>query len=110
MQFPLTVPPRFGGPAFLRCSTGGRPNTDDSLAFGTARVSLIGLISRRRRTAFGNTASSGDTILNFSELGMVSPELAGAYAKAPFLKPAMSLGMTVVSQPVPGTPYSIFWS
>ncbi|MGB2612440.1 MAG: hypothetical protein WBC80_25990 [Isosphaeraceae bacterium] len=29
---------------------------------------------------------------------MVSPELARAYAKAPFLNPAMSLGMTVVSR------------
>ena len=42
--------------------------------------------------------NSRDTMLNFSELGMVSPELARAYAKAPFLKPAMSLGMTVVSR------------
>jgi len=55
MQFPPTVPPRLSWPAFLRCSTGGRPNTDYSLAFGTARVGLIGLISRRRRIASGST-------------------------------------------------------
>jgi len=41
VQFPPTALPRIGGPAFWPCSTGGRPNTDDSLQLVAARVGHI---------------------------------------------------------------------
>ena len=41
VQSPPTALPRLGGPAFWPCSTGGRPNTDDSLQVVVARVGHI---------------------------------------------------------------------
>jgi hypothetical protein len=38
---PPTARPRLGGPAISRRSTGGRPNSDDSLHFGAERIGRI---------------------------------------------------------------------
>src|SRR5262245_1387318 len=41
VQFPPTAAPRFGVPASCPRSTMGRPNADDALHFGAARVGQI---------------------------------------------------------------------
>ena len=45
MQFPPTPAPRLGGPVFWPGSTGGRPNSDDSLHFGAAHFGRIDRIA-----------------------------------------------------------------
>jgi hypothetical protein len=55
-SLPPTALPRRGGPAFLPYSTGGRPNTHDSLKSGTDR---FGLIDGNRSVAlFASTCGS----------------------------------------------------
>jgi DDE superfamily endonuclease len=74
------------------------------LAHLYVRAKDLPLIDRKHRPEFRTKLEMGVELLRWAKLwlGLLGKPLwvvvDGAYAKAPFLKPAMSLGMTVVSR------------